>query len=115
MFQTRYIKYGTLSGLILLCTIILGTTEDSQRLVFAQITPAPAPEDSGSTHQILMAVIAMMILLVRHLVPMTITMIVTELPMIQKIYHHRVKILIYLIQMTAVMVGRALPKSQIMI
>ncbi len=48
MFQTRYIKYGTLSGLILLCTIILGTTEDSQRLVFAQITPAPAPEDSGS-------------------------------------------------------------------
>jgi hypothetical protein len=49
MIETRYIKYGTLSGLLLLCTIILSTTEDSQRLVFAQITPAPAPEEDGDS------------------------------------------------------------------
>lgn len=49
MVQTRYVKYGTLSGLLLLCTIILGTTEDSQRLVFAQITPAPEKAGGGSS------------------------------------------------------------------
>ena len=49
MVQTRYVKYGTLSGLLLLCTIILGTTEDSQKLVFAQITPAPEKAGGGSS------------------------------------------------------------------
>jgi hypothetical protein len=42
MIQTRYVKYGVISGLLLLCTIIVSTTEDSQRLAFAQITSAPA-------------------------------------------------------------------------
>ena len=42
MIQTRYVKYGVISGLLLLSTIIVSTTEDSQRLTFAQITPAPA-------------------------------------------------------------------------
>jgi hypothetical protein len=49
MTQTRYVKFGTLSGLLLLCTIILGTTEDSQRLVFAQITPAPEKAGGSSS------------------------------------------------------------------
>ncbi|MFY9967375.1 MAG: hypothetical protein WBP83_07515 [Nitrososphaeraceae archaeon] len=38
---------GTLSGLLLLCTILLNTVDDNQRLALAQITPAP--EKSGST------------------------------------------------------------------
>ena len=38
---------GTLSGLLLLCTILLNTVDDNQRLGLAQITPAP--EKSGST------------------------------------------------------------------
>ena len=49
MIQTRYVKYGTLSGLLLLWTIILSTTEDSQRLVFAQITPAPEKAGGSSS------------------------------------------------------------------
>jgi hypothetical protein len=36
-----------LSGLLLLCTILLNTVDDNQRLALAQITPAP--EKSGST------------------------------------------------------------------
>jgi hypothetical protein len=48
MIQACYVKYGTLSGLLLLCTIVLSTTEDIQRLVFAQITPAP--EKAGSSY-----------------------------------------------------------------
>jgi hypothetical protein len=36
-----------LSGLLLLCTILLNTADDNQRLALAQITPAP--EKSGST------------------------------------------------------------------
>ena len=47
MIQSHYIKYGTLSGLLLLCTIILNTTDDSQRLVFAQITPASPSSNSS--------------------------------------------------------------------
>jgi hypothetical protein len=40
MVQTCYAKYGVVSGLLLLlCAIVLSIT-DSQRLVFAQITPA---------------------------------------------------------------------------
>jgi hypothetical protein len=48
MIQTRHIKYGTISGLLLLCAIMLSTTEDSQRLVFAQISPAPEKAGSSS-------------------------------------------------------------------
>jgi hypothetical protein len=47
MPQNQYVKYGTLSGLLLLCTILLNTTEDNSRLALAQITPAP--EKFGST------------------------------------------------------------------
>jgi hypothetical protein len=40
MVQTCYAKYGVVSGLLLLlCAIVLSIT-DSQRLAFAQITPA---------------------------------------------------------------------------
>jgi cytoskeletal protein RodZ len=49
MIQTRYVKYGTISGLLLLATIILSTTEDSHRLVFAQITPAPEKAGGSSS------------------------------------------------------------------
>lgn len=52
MIQTCYAKYGLVSGL-LLCAIVLSITEDSQRLVFAQITPAPEKaggnNDDGSS------------------------------------------------------------------
>ena len=41
MPQNHYVKYGTLSGLLLLCTILLNTAEDNPRLALAQITPAP--------------------------------------------------------------------------
>jgi hypothetical protein len=44
MIQTRYIKYGTISGLLLLCAIILSTSEDS---LYAQISPIP--EKSGGS------------------------------------------------------------------
>lgn len=47
MTQNHYVKYGTLSGLLLLCTILLNTAEDNPRLALAQITPAP--EKFGST------------------------------------------------------------------
>lgn len=47
MPQNQYVKYGTLSGLLLLCTILLNTAEDNPRLALAQITPAP--EKFGST------------------------------------------------------------------
>ena len=57
MIDARYIKYGALSGLLLLCTIMLSTIEDNQNSVFAQITPAPekfgsdesSPNSSPST------------------------------------------------------------------
>jgi hypothetical protein len=41
MIDARYIKYGALSGLLLICTTMLSVTADSQKSVFAQITPAP--------------------------------------------------------------------------
>ncbi|MPZ06798.1 MAG: hypothetical protein GEU26_10375 [Nitrososphaeraceae archaeon] len=41
MMHTQYIKYGILSGLLLICTNILGVSADTQTSVFAQITPAP--------------------------------------------------------------------------
>jgi hypothetical protein len=44
MIQTCYIKYGTISGLLLLCAIILSTSEDS---LYAQISPIP--EKSGGS------------------------------------------------------------------
>jgi hypothetical protein len=47
MPQNQYVKYGTFSGLLLLCTILLNTAEDNPRLALAQITPAP--EKFGST------------------------------------------------------------------
>lgn len=40
MSHAQYTKYGILSGLLLICTIISSVTADSQRSVFAQITPA---------------------------------------------------------------------------
>jgi hypothetical protein len=42
MIQAHHIKYGTISGLLLLSTIMLSTTEDS---LYAQITSIP--EESG--------------------------------------------------------------------
>ena len=48
MVQMHYIRYGIISGLLLLCTIALSATEDGQRLVFAQITPAP--EKAGDSY-----------------------------------------------------------------
>jgi hypothetical protein len=47
MPQNHYVKYGLFSGLLLLCTILLNTTEDNPRLALAQITPAS--EKFGST------------------------------------------------------------------
>jgi hypothetical protein len=46
MMHAQYTKYGILSGLLLICTIMSSVTSDSQRSVFAQITPAA--EKSGS-------------------------------------------------------------------
>lgn len=40
MMHAQYTKYGILSGLLLICTIMSSMTADSQRSVFAQITPA---------------------------------------------------------------------------
>lgn len=46
MMHAQYTKYGILSGLLLICTIMSSVTADSQKSVFAQITPAA--EKSGS-------------------------------------------------------------------
>ena len=40
MRHVQYTKYGILFGLLLICTIMSSVTADSQRSVFAQITPA---------------------------------------------------------------------------
>lgn len=40
MMHAQYTKYGILSGLLLICTIMSSVTADSQRSVIAQITPA---------------------------------------------------------------------------
>ena len=49
MIQMHYIRYCILSGLLLLCTIALCAAEDGQRLVFAQITPAPEKAGGSSS------------------------------------------------------------------
>jgi hypothetical protein len=43
-------RYGILFGLLLICTIMSGVTEDNQKSVFAQITPAP--EKFGSNDDV---------------------------------------------------------------
>ena len=48
MIHVQYIKYGILSGLLLICTIMSSVTADSQNSVFAQITPAPEKLDSNN-------------------------------------------------------------------
>ena len=48
MIHVQYIKYGILSGLLLICTIIPSVTADSLNSVFAQITPAPEKSDSNN-------------------------------------------------------------------
>ena len=40
MMHPQYTKFGILSGLLLICTIMSSVTADSQKSVFAQITPA---------------------------------------------------------------------------
>jgi hypothetical protein len=52
MNYSQHIKYGALSGLILLCTIMLSVTIDNQGSVFAQISPAPQKfgSDESSTN-----------------------------------------------------------------
>lgn len=40
MMHAQYTKYGILSGLLLICTIMSSVTADSQKSVFGQITPA---------------------------------------------------------------------------
>lgn len=39
--HAQYIKRGILFGLLLVCTIMFSVTADSQKSVFAQITPSP--------------------------------------------------------------------------
>lgn len=59
MFDSHYVKYGALSGFLLLYAIMLSTIEDNQNSVFAQITPAPekfgsdeaAPGSSSSNNE----------------------------------------------------------------
>ena len=41
MMHAQNIKYGTLSGLLLICIIMFSMTADNQTSVSAQITPAP--------------------------------------------------------------------------
>ena len=41
MMHVQYTKYGILSGLLLICTIMVSVTTVSQKSVFAQISPAP--------------------------------------------------------------------------
>ncbi len=48
MTHVQYIKYGILSGLLLICTIMSSVTADNQNSVFAQITPAPEKLDSNT-------------------------------------------------------------------
>jgi hypothetical protein len=55
MMHAQYFKYGKLFGILLICTFLSSMTADSQKSVFAQITPAPekfgsnvdAPDSSG--------------------------------------------------------------------
>jgi hypothetical protein len=41
MSCSLHVTYGVLSGLLLLCTILLSTIGNNHNFVFAQITPAP--------------------------------------------------------------------------
>jgi hypothetical protein len=43
MVQTNYLKYSSISGLMIICTVLLTTTD-----VLAQITPAPTNIDHQS-------------------------------------------------------------------
>src|ERR687891_1563833 len=45
MIQAHHIKYGTISGLLLLSALMLSTTEDS---LYAQITSIPEADTDGS-------------------------------------------------------------------
>jgi hypothetical protein len=47
MIHVQHIKYGILSGLLIIYTIMSSVTADSQNSVFAQITPAPKKLDSN--------------------------------------------------------------------
>jgi hypothetical protein len=47
MMHAQYTKYGILSGLLLICTIMSSVTADSQKSVFAQITPAAEKHGSN--------------------------------------------------------------------
>jgi hypothetical protein len=46
MIQAHHIKYGTISGLLLLSALMLSTTEDS---LYAQITSIPEESGGGSS------------------------------------------------------------------
>jgi hypothetical protein len=46
MIQAHHIKYGTISGLLLLSALMLSTTEDS---LYAQITSIPEESGRGSS------------------------------------------------------------------
>ena len=48
MIHVQYIKYGILSGLLIIYTIMSSVTTDSQNSVFAQITRAPKKLDSNN-------------------------------------------------------------------
>ena len=47
MMHAQYTKYGILSGLLLICTIMSSVTADGQKSVFAQITPAAEKHGSN--------------------------------------------------------------------
>jgi hypothetical protein len=48
MIRTQYTKYSALCGILLIITIMLNTTEGSQKVALAQITPAP--EKAGGSN-----------------------------------------------------------------
>ena len=59
MSNFHYVKYGTLSGFLLVCAIILSTNADNLQSIYAQITPAaagqkitPAPEAYGGKESV---------------------------------------------------------------
>ena len=48
MIRTQYTKYSALCGILLIITIMLNTTEVTQKVALAQITPAP--EKAGGSN-----------------------------------------------------------------
>jgi hypothetical protein len=48
MIRTQYSKYSALCGILLIVTIMLNTTEGTQKVALAQITPAP--EKAGGSN-----------------------------------------------------------------